>query len=72
MGECLVVEGVKYNRFIDSWTGHARQRGKRPIRKVTTEPEIDGGGITMIRNKPAVFDTDMRERVVVCGGLQIR
>ena len=72
MGESLVVESVKDNRLIDCWAGHAGQGGQCPIWKMTTEPEINGGGITMIRNKPAVLDMNVRERVVVRGGLQVR
>ena len=59
------MERVEDNGLVDRRTRYTRQRSKRAIRKMPPEPEVDGGGVTVIGNEAAVLDLNTREGIIV-------
>ena len=57
--------------LVDCRAGRTGQRSERAIGKVSSEPEIDGSGVTVVGNKAAVFDLNTREGIIVSGGMHV-
>ena len=60
------MESVIDHRLVNSRAGDGRERDEGAVWKVAPVPEVNSCGVAVVRDKPAMFDPDMGQGVVVC------